>query len=60
MTATIAGGKLTIVLDLPASARPSSTGKTMLIATESSVTPLIVNGKNVKIAVNATIPADGK
>lgn len=57
MIATLTDNKLTLVLDVAKTARPSASGKTLLVASETTMTAVIVNGKPVKVAFNATIPA---
>ncbi len=56
MKATINGNKLTIEIDLK-TPRPSSTGKTLVVATSggNQTTTATVNGKPVVIGLNAYI-----
>ena len=56
MIATLKDGVLTLVITVGKEARPSASGKTLLVASEVMVTSCIVNGKPVKVQVNATIP----
>lgn len=48
MIATLTDNKLTLVLDVAKTARPSASGKTLLVASETTMTAVIVNGKPVK------------
>jgi hypothetical protein len=60
MEARIEDGKLVIELPLE-KPRPSSTGKTLLVATTRGVqrTTARLRGKTISIVVNAFIPRDG-
>lgn len=59
MEARIEGGKLVIELSLERP-RPSSTGKTLLVASTRGVqrTDARLNGKPISMVVNAFIPRD--
>jgi len=61
MESRIEDGKLVIELPLE-KPRPSSTGKTLLVATTRGVqrTTARVRGKTISIVVNAFIPRDGE
>lgn len=58
MTVTVENNKLTVVLDLQMPT-PSSTGKTLIVATSGGTKKLkdiIVHGKPLTVGVNAFIP----
>jgi hypothetical protein len=57
MNATIENGILTIKMPVNSSPTPSTSGKTLLVATSHGImaTTAQVNGKPVKISVNAMI-----
>lgn len=60
MEASIKGNKLTIVIDCdPTAKEVSSTGKSRIVATSggNQATTISVDGKPVRIGVNAYIPA---
>lgn len=61
MESRIEDGKLVIELPLE-KPRPSSTGKTLLVATTRGVqrTTARLKGKTISIVANAFIPRDGK
>ncbi len=56
MTAEIKNGMLVIAIPLTP-ARPSSTGKTLVVATTNGFTPTTatMDGKPISVSVNATI-----
>jgi hypothetical protein len=58
MTARIVGNKLVIEIPINAVPVPSSSGKTLVIASThgNKVTDAQVNGKNVVLGLNAYIP----
>ncbi len=58
MTAKIVGNKLVIEIPLNAPPVPSSSGKTLVIASThgNKVTQAQVNGRNVAVGLNAYIP----
>ena len=57
MKATIKGNKLAIEIDLRADPKPSSSGKNLLLASETqSPEGCEYKGKQVKIGVNAYVP----
>jgi len=60
MTATIDTKTNEIVIRVPQinPPRPSSSGKTLLVASESGKTALQVGGKVVTVSLNAHIPAN--
>lgn len=60
MTAKIVGTKLVIEIPLNASPVPSSTGKTLVVASThgNKVTAALINGKNIVIGLNAYIAKD--
>lgn len=57
MTATIDKNELVLRIPLIKPARPSASGKTLLVASESGKpASLTIDGKQVTVAVNAHIP----
>ena len=58
MTAKIVGGKLIIEIPLNASPVPSTSGKTLVVASThgNKTTEAQINGKNVVVGLNAYIP----
>jgi hypothetical protein len=58
MTAKIVGNSLVIEIPLNAAPVPSSSGKTLVVASThgNKVTEAKVNGKNVVVGLNAYIP----
>lgn len=49
---TVSGDKLTIVIDLSKKGTPSSTGKTMLIASTRGAAPVEAKRAGIKVALN--------
>ena len=60
MTAKVVGNKLVIEIALTAAPVPSTSGKTLVVASThgNKVTEARVNGKNVVVGLNAYIPKD--
>lgn len=58
MKAEIKNGMLVIEIPINPEPRLSSTGKSLLVATETAVTGAIVKGKPVKVTLSAYIPAN--
>ena len=56
MQASIKDGVLTVAVPCFATPVASSTGKTLLVASDRSATTVIVDGKPVTVAINAYIP----
>ncbi len=58
MTAKIVGNKLVIEIPLNAVPVPSTSGKTLVVASThgNKITQALVNGKNVVVGLNAYIP----
>ncbi len=52
VTIKVTGNKLVIEVDLTAEGRPSSTGKTMLIATTGGAERIDCKRRGVKVALN--------
>jgi len=58
ITASIKDGILTIKVPCnTTNPRPSGTGKTLLVASASETTDVVVNGQPLKISLNAMIKA---
>ena len=54
----VAGDKLVITVDLSAKGVPSSTGKTLLVASTRGAVPIdYAKRPGLKVAVNVTVPA---
>ena len=62
MQVTRKDGKLTIVIDEESELLPSSTGKTLVVASSHGNMPtgIQINGQVLRVGVNAFIPAPGK
>lgn len=52
VTAEVKGSKVILTLDLSGSGTPSTSGKTMVIASTHGNQPVKVNGKVFKVGVN--------
>ncbi len=58
ITYVVEGDKLVITIpDLKAKGKPSSTGKTMLIASSQGAVPIEHKRSGIKFALNVTVPA---
>jgi hypothetical protein len=59
MQVTRKDGKLTIVIDEEAELRPSTTGKTLVVASSHGNMPtgIQINGQVLRVGVNCFIPA---
>ncbi len=56
VTMDVKDDKLLITVDLKAKGTPSSTGKTLLIASTRGAVPLADHPRQVKVALNVTVP----